>query len=121
MAVRICGAHQGAGATSAWCEASGDLQLANEERDADADKGRGTMARGEGEDEAMVSWWLYDDITCPRRAQCEGQSAVEDSRCGSPDRIPSSTLAPPLQYHDHGFTKTIIVQLEFTDTSKSPS
>ena len=84
MAARTCGAHQGAGATSASCEASGDLQSANEERDADADKGRGrgatdddegrgTMARGEDEDKARMSWWLYDDITCPRRAQREGQ------------------------------------------------
>ena len=33
MVAQTCGAHQGAEVTSAWFEASGDLQLANEERD----------------------------------------------------------------------------------------
>ena len=33
MVVQTCGAHQGAEVMSAWFEASGDLQSANEERD----------------------------------------------------------------------------------------
>ena len=40
MVAHTCGAHQGAGATLACFEASGDLQSANEERDEDED-GRG--------------------------------------------------------------------------------
>ena len=35
---RACGAHQGAGVTSAGFEASGNLKAANEERDDDEDE-----------------------------------------------------------------------------------
>ena len=41
MVARACGAHQGAGETSAGFEASGDLQMAGEERDEDEDGRRG--------------------------------------------------------------------------------
>ena len=43
MVAQTCGAHQGAEVTSAWFEASGDLQSANKERgetrDEDEDEG----------------------------------------------------------------------------------
>ena len=49
MVAQTCGTHQGAEVTSAWFEASGDLQLANKERgetrdedeDEDEDEGQG--------------------------------------------------------------------------------
>ena len=41
MVAQTCGAHQGAGATLACFEASGDFQSANKEIDEDADEGQG--------------------------------------------------------------------------------
>jgi hypothetical protein len=73
--------------TLACFEASGDLQTASEERDEDADEG-----------EARTSELL---ATASRvsRARREGQTAFEDSRCGSRDRIPWPRHEPPLQYN----------------------
>ena len=58
---QTCGAHQGAEVTSAWFEASGDLQSANEERDEEGEVQQRRGSRGEASDEGeartKASWW----------------------------------------------------------------
>ena len=81
MVVQTCGAHQGARVTSTCVEASGDLQMVGEERD---------------EDE-LVALARQHHMCRMRSMQGLVRAVLEDSRCGSHDRIPSSALAPPLQ------------------------
>ena len=61
MVVRTCGAHQGAEVTSAWFEASGDLQSANKERDKEdkmrQQQGSRGKASDEGEARTKATWW----------------------------------------------------------------
>ena len=63
MVAQTCGAHQGAEVTSAWFEASGDLQLANEERDEVDEVRQRQGSRGEVSDDGAArtkaSWWCW--------------------------------------------------------------
>ena len=86
MVARTCGAHQGAGATLTCFDASGGLRSANEER-GEASDGGGARTK--------ASWWCCHHVRQSRSTR--GQSALEGSRCGSRNRIPSSTLGLPLQ------------------------
>ena len=51
MVVQTCGMHQGAEVTSAWFEASGDLQSVNEKRDEEDEVQQRRGSRGEASDE----------------------------------------------------------------------
>ena len=66
MVVHTCGAHQGAEVTSAWFEASGDLQSANEERDEEDEMWQRQGSRGkasdEGEARTKASWWCCHHV-----------------------------------------------------------
>ena len=98
MVARTCGTHQGAEVMSAWFEASGDLQSANEERD-DVDevqqrRGSRGEASNDGAARTKVSWWRWYHVQQSRLTR--GQSALEGSRCGSRSQIPSSMLGLPL-------------------------
>ena len=99
MVAQMCGAHQRAEVTSAWFEASGGLQSANEERDKEDEVQQQRGSRGEASEDGAVrtkaSWWRWYHVRQSRLTQ--GQSALEGSRCGSWNRIPSSTLGLPLQ------------------------
>ena len=63
MVAQTCGAHQGAEVTSAWFEASRDLQLVNEERDEEDEvrqqRGSRGKASDEGEARTKASWWHW--------------------------------------------------------------
>ena len=63
MVVQTCGTHQGAEVTLAWFEASGDLQLANEERDKEDEVRQWQGSRGEASDDGAArtkaSWWRW--------------------------------------------------------------
>ena len=88
---QTCGTHQGAEVMSAWFEVSGDLQSVNEERGEtrDEDEGQGEQwgwSEDKGELVALVS---------------RATVALEGSRCGSRNRIPSSTLGLPLHFQCH--------------------
>ena len=112
MVAQTCGAHQGAEVTSAWFEASGDLQSANEERD-DVDEVRQRRgSRGEASDDGAArtkaSWWRWYHVRQSRSTR--GQSTLEGSRCGSRNRIPSSTLGLPLQYQCETWATLAIAQ-----------
>ena len=99
MVAQTCGVHQGAEVMSAWFEASRDLQLANEERDEEDEVQQWQGSRGEASDgggaRTKVSWWCCHHMRQSRSTR--GQSALEGSRCGSRNQIPSSTLGLPLQ------------------------
>ena len=106
MVARTCGAHQGAGATLTCFEASGGLRTANEERgetrDEDEDEVRRWRgSRGEASDDGAArtkaSWWRCHHVQQSRSMR--GQSAFEGLRCGSWNRIPSSTLGLPLHLY----------------------
>ena len=97
---------------SAWFEASGDLQSANEERDEEDEMQQRQESRGkasdEGEARTKASWWRCHHVRQSRSTR--GQSTLEGLRCGSQNRIPSSTLGLPLQKHDcNGLGDTITI------------
>ena len=84
---QTCGAHQGAEVTSAWFEASGDLQSANEERgemrDEDEDKGRGE-GWGWSEDEGeLVALSSRAAVALDARAVCARGLALWVTRSDS--------------------------------------
>ena len=91
MVAQTCGAHQGAEVTSAWFEASGGLQLANKERDKEDEVQQWRGSRGEVSEDGAVrmkaSWWCWYHVQQLRSMQ--GQSALEGSRWGSRNWIPS--------------------------------
>ena len=99
MVAQTCGAHQRAEVTSAWFEASGGLQSVNEERDKEDEVQQRRGSRGEVSEDGAVrtkaSWWRWYHVQQSRSMR--GQSALKGSRCGSQNRIPSSTLGLPLQ------------------------
>ena len=99
--VQTCGMHQGAEVMSAWFEASRDLQLVNKERDEEDKVRQWQGSRGkvsdEGEARMKASWWRCHHVQ--QLCSTQGQSALEGLRCGSRNRILSSTLGLPLQFH----------------------
>ena len=57
---RVCSAHQGAGVTSAWFEANGDLKTASErDEDEDVDEGEAVEGRVGG---ASTASRVSDDV-----------------------------------------------------------
>ena len=100
MVAQTCGMHQGAEVTSAWFEASRDLQSANEERDEEDEVRQWQGSRGKasngGEARTKASWWHCHHVR--QLCSTQGQSALEGSHCGSQNRIPSSMLGLPLHY-----------------------
>ena len=63
MVAQTCGTHQGAEVMSAWFEASGDLQLVDEERDEEDKVWQQQGSRGEASDDGAArtkaSWWHW--------------------------------------------------------------
>ena len=61
--VQTCGVHQGAEVMLAWFEASGDLQLANKERNKEDEVQRRRGSRGKASDNGAArtkaSWWRW--------------------------------------------------------------
>ena len=98
MVAQTCGMHQGAEVTLAWFEASRDLQSANKERDEEDKVRQWWGSRGEVSDgggaRTKASWWHCYHVQQSHLTQ--GQSALEDSCCGSWNWIPSSMLRLPL-------------------------
>ena len=85
MVAQTCGAHQGAEVTSAWFEASGDLQSANEERGEmrDEDEGRGE-GWGWSEDEGeLVALSSRAAVALDARAVCARGLALWVTRSDS--------------------------------------